>query len=106
MLRYGIPAYRMPPDLLEKEIDQIRVLGIPIHTNANVDSLETFRKSYDAVFIGLGTQSTRISPSRESNSPLSSAASTSCAPFAAASRCALGRGSWSSAAATSPSTWP
>ena len=48
-LRYGIPAYRLPPDLLEQEIDQIRVLGIPIHTSAPVASLEAFRKDYDAV---------------------------------------------------------
>ena len=27
-LRYGIPAYRLPPDLLDQEIDQIRVLGV------------------------------------------------------------------------------
>ncbi len=56
MLRYGIPAYRLPPDLLEKEIDQIRVLGVQIHTNTKVDSIEEFRKNYDAVFLGLGTQ--------------------------------------------------
>ena len=60
MLRYGIPAYRMPPDLLDQEIDQIRVLGIPIHTGAAVGSLEAFRKDYDAVFLGLGTQRSRL----------------------------------------------
>ena len=60
MLRYGIPAYRLPPDLLDQEIDQIRVLGIPIHTGAAVGSLEAFRKDYDAVFLGLGTQRSRL----------------------------------------------
>ena len=62
MLRYGIPAYRLPPELLEQELDQIRVLGIPIHTGAKVGSLETFRKDYDAVFLGLGTQTARMLP--------------------------------------------
>jgi NADPH-dependent glutamate synthase beta subunit-like oxidoreductase len=62
MLRYGIPAYRMPPDLLEKEIDQIRVLGVNIHTSTVIDSVEDFRKKFDAVFIGLGTQRTRMIP--------------------------------------------
>jgi NADPH-dependent glutamate synthase beta subunit-like oxidoreductase/formate hydrogenlyase subunit 6/NADH:ubiquinone oxidoreductase subunit I len=62
MLRYGIPAYRMPPDLLEQELDQIRVLGVPILTNAKIDSLEDFRKNYNAVFLGLGTQRTRLIP--------------------------------------------
>jgi NADPH-dependent glutamate synthase beta subunit-like oxidoreductase/ferredoxin len=61
-LRYGIPAYRLPPDLLDQEIDQIRVLGIPIHTGAPVGSLEVFRKDYDAVFLGLGTQRSRLIP--------------------------------------------
>jgi NADH-quinone oxidoreductase subunit F len=62
MLRYGIPAYRLPPDLLEKEIDQIRALGVQIHTNAPVAHLEEFRKRYDAVFLGLGTQKARLLP--------------------------------------------
>ncbi len=62
MLRYGIPAYRLPPDLLDQEIDQIRVLGIPIHTGAAVGSLAAFRKDYDAVFLGLGTQRSRLIP--------------------------------------------
>ncbi len=62
MLRYGIPAYRLPPELLDREIDQIQVLGIPIHTSAAVGSLETFRKDYDAVFLGLGTQQSRLLP--------------------------------------------
>ena len=61
-LRYGIPAYRLPPDLLEQEIDQIRLLGIPIHTSAPIASLEDFRKEYDAVFLGLGTQRARLLP--------------------------------------------
>ena len=62
MLRYGIPAYRLPPELLEQELDQIRVLGIAIHTSAKVGSLEAFRKNYDAVFLGLGTQTARLLP--------------------------------------------
>ncbi len=62
MLRYGIPAYRNPPDLLEKEIDQIRALGVRIFTSAPVASVEEFRKKYDAVFLGLGTQKARLLP--------------------------------------------
>ena len=61
-LRYGIPAYRLPPDLLDQELDQIRVLGVQIHTNAPIASLEAFRKDYDAVFLGLGTQRARLIP--------------------------------------------
>ena len=64
MLRYGIPAYRNPPDLLEKEIDQIRALGVRILTGSPVASVEEFRKKYDAVFLGLGTQKARLLPGR------------------------------------------
>ena len=69
MLRYGIPAYRLPPDLLEQEIDQIRVLGIPIHTGAKIANLEQFRKDYDAVYIGLGTQLSRLLPIEGAHQP-------------------------------------
>ena len=62
MLRYGIPAYRLPPDLLDQELGQITALGIAIHTNAAIGSLDTFRTNYDAVFLGLGTQRSRLIP--------------------------------------------
>ncbi len=62
MLRYGIPAYRLPPELLDQELDQIRALGVPIHTGSKVDSLDAFRQQYDAVFLGLGTQLSRFIP--------------------------------------------
>ena len=60
MLRYGIPAYRNPPELLEKELDQIRAIGVRIHTSSPVANLEAFRKDYDAVFLSPGTQRTRL----------------------------------------------
>jgi NADH-quinone oxidoreductase subunit F len=62
MLRYGIPAYRLPPDLLDQELEQIKVLGIAIHTGTKVGRLEDFRQQYDAVFLGLGTQMARLLP--------------------------------------------
>ena len=62
MLRYGIPAYRLPPELLDQELEQIKALGIPIHTGVKVDSVDSFRKDYDAVFLALGTQMSRFVP--------------------------------------------
>lgn len=62
MLRYGIPAYRLPPELLDRELDQIKALGVPIYTGSKVRSLDEFRKDYDAVFLGLGTQLSRFIP--------------------------------------------
>jgi NADPH-dependent glutamate synthase beta subunit-like oxidoreductase/formate hydrogenlyase subunit 6/NADH:ubiquinone oxidoreductase subunit I len=70
MLRYGIPAYRLPPDLLDRELEQITALGIPIHTSAKVDSLDVFRKDYDAVFLGLGTQLSRFIPIEGVHQPI------------------------------------
>ena len=69
MLRYGIPAYRLPPELLEQELEQIRVLGIPIHTGAKIERLEDFRKPYDAVFVGPGTQTARLLPIEGAHHP-------------------------------------
>ena len=92
MLNFGIPAYRLPPDLLDQELDQIRALGITIRTSAEVGSLDAFRKNYDAVFLGLGTQRSRPIRSTVSISPSCSGASISCATCAAASRSGWGRG--------------
>ncbi|HRC39683.1 MAG TPA: NAD(P)-binding protein, partial [Rubrivivax sp.] len=69
MLRYGIPAYRLPPELLEQELEQIKVLGIAIHTGAKIDRLEDFRKTYDAVFVGPGTQTARLLPIEGAHHP-------------------------------------
>ena len=56
ILRWGIPAYRLPQDVLEKEINRIEKLGVTIHcrTPINAEMLETFKTQYDAIFIGCG----------------------------------------------------
>ena len=69
-LRYGIPAYRLPPDLLEQEIEQIKVLGVQIHTSTPIASLEVFRQQYDAVYLGLGTQRARLIPFEGVHQPM------------------------------------
>ena len=59
VLMYGIPEFRLPKKLVQKEIDNIRALGVKIITNAvvgralTVDELLTDEK-YDAVFVGSG----------------------------------------------------
>ena len=56
VLMYGIPAFRMPKDIVQYEIDQVKKLGVEIKTNhivgrsVSVDEL----LSYDAVFLGTG----------------------------------------------------
>ena len=46
------------------------MLGIPIHTGTTIGSLETFKKDYDAVYLGLGTQKGRMLPVEGSHLPM------------------------------------
>ena len=55
MMRVGIPEYRLPREVLGKEIDDIRGTGVEIRTNTRVDSLDDLLgQGYDAVFLALG----------------------------------------------------
>ena len=55
MLRYGIPAYRLPKDILAQEIKRIADLGVKIITNHPVEDVEALlRDGYDAVFVAVG----------------------------------------------------
>ncbi len=59
MLRWGIPDYRLPPLVLDREIDHILSIGIGLETNKvlgrdfSIASLKL--DGFDAVFLGLGT---------------------------------------------------
>ncbi len=57
MLRYGIPEYRLPKEILDKEIELITKLGVEIHNNEQLGrdfTLQFLYKEYDAVFLGFG----------------------------------------------------
>jgi NADPH-dependent glutamate synthase beta subunit-like oxidoreductase len=56
LLRWGIPAYRLPPDILHREISRIKALGVSIHceTPVTADLLEKIRSEYNALFIACG----------------------------------------------------
>jgi len=55
MMRVGIPEYRLPYDLLQREIDEIVDLGIELKLNTRVDDVGTLKdEGYDAVFVGIG----------------------------------------------------
>ncbi len=71
MLRVGIPEYRLPKDVLEKEIGYIKRLGVEIKTGTRIGGeipLEELRKSYEAIFIATGAhEGTRLNiPGEES----------------------------------------
>ena len=62
MLAVGIPEYRMPKDVLEREIDTIRRVGVNILTNTEVGkdvSFEELKKKHDSMYIATGTQYSR-----------------------------------------------
>ncbi len=57
MLRYGIPAYRLPREVLDAEIKNMLDLGIELKTDCSIGndiSLEDLRKEYKATFISIG----------------------------------------------------
>ena len=63
MLRYGIPEYRLPKEILKREIAGILGLGIDLHLEKalgrdfTIESLQ--KEGFDAIFIGIGAQAGR-----------------------------------------------
>lgn len=61
VLRYGIPSYRLPKDVLDREISNIEALGVEIRTgiqfgrNLKLEDL----KDYEAIFIATGAHRSR-----------------------------------------------
>ncbi len=58
-LRYGIPEYRLPNDLLQQEVDNITELGVNILYNQKLGenlSYRELKEQYDAVVITIGSQ--------------------------------------------------
>ncbi|MFB0514676.1 MAG: FAD-dependent oxidoreductase, partial [Candidatus Bathyarchaeia archaeon] len=57
MMRYGIQEYRLPREVLEKDLKQIVELGVEIKTNVTVGddfSIEQLKENYDVVLIAAG----------------------------------------------------
>ena len=56
MMRYGIPAYRLPRDVLDAEVQRIADLGVRLEQGHRVVDLEAERRSgrFDAVFVAVG----------------------------------------------------
>ena len=55
LMRSNIPAFRLPEQVLDEEIDMILNMGVDIRYNAPVTSMKAFLDAgYDAVFVGTG----------------------------------------------------
>lgn len=56
---FGIPEYRLPKDIVRREIKKIEELGVVFHCNVTIGKDYTvddlFAKGFDAIFMGTGT---------------------------------------------------
>ncbi len=58
VLAYGIPEYRLPSDVLEREIELMRRSGFQLHLNTQVGkdiSFDSLKEDADAVYVATGT---------------------------------------------------
>jgi NADPH-dependent glutamate synthase beta subunit-like oxidoreductase len=66
MMRYGIPSYRLPKDILDKEISEILDLGVAFKPNQTLGqdiTLDQIKNDgFDAVFLGIGAQLNQRTP--------------------------------------------
>jgi len=62
ILRFGMPPYRMPKNILDKEINTIKNVGVNILTDIEVGVDITFneiKEKHDSVYVAVGTQFSR-----------------------------------------------
>ena len=61
MMRYGIPAYRLPRDIVDAEVARIEAMGVTIRLNTRVEDLEaTIKESgFHATFLAVGAHLAR-----------------------------------------------
>ena len=59
MMRYGIPGYRTPREVLDGEIQRVLDMGVEVRTNTKIGvdiSLDELERDFDAIFVGIGAQ--------------------------------------------------
>lgn len=59
MMRFGIPAYRLPRGVLDQEVARIADLGVKFEYNSKVENVGEVAGDYDAVFLAIGAQMSR-----------------------------------------------
>ncbi len=72
MMRYGIPGFRTPREVLDAEIKRITDLGVKTRMNCRIGTdvtMAQIREDFDAVFLGMGAQAGRALPLEDSAAP-------------------------------------
>jgi len=60
MLKITIPLFRLPKDIVDRDIKNVTALGVEYETNRKIDNLKKLKeKGFDAVFISAGTHEAR-----------------------------------------------
>ncbi|HSW26210.1 MAG TPA: NAD(P)-binding protein, partial [Burkholderiaceae bacterium] len=54
MMRFGIPQYRLPRDVLDAEMQRIVALGVEVELNRKVERIEDTMQGFDATFLAVG----------------------------------------------------
>ena len=109
---WGIPEYRLPGDVVDREIERIVDLGVEVRTDAPVAdeaALARLRQEYDAVFVAVGAaarQAAGASGRGRRFGPRARRAGLPAPGERRARTSSSGSAWWSSAAAARPSTWP
>lgn len=68
-MRYGIPSYRLPREILDKEIDMIKSIGVEIKCDTAVASAADLKKDYDVVYAAVGTHAGNKLPLENNDLP-------------------------------------
>jgi heterodisulfide reductase subunit A-like polyferredoxin len=63
MLRVGVPEYRLPAELIQREVDDILDLGVELRLNTRIDNLQQLiDEGYHAVFLAVGAHEGKKMP--------------------------------------------
>ena len=62
MMRVGIPPFRLPPELIQREIDEILALGVELKLNSRVEDIDALLEEYEALFLAVGAHRGRKLP--------------------------------------------
>jgi formate dehydrogenase beta subunit len=71
MLRYGIPDYRLPPEILNRELEALGTLGISFHMDYQFDSEDIIgefkSQGFDAILVTIGASLSKVLPIENSD---------------------------------------